>query len=113
MIKIVARIALQLISRFWAFSSAAVLSIVLFYWLCGGLFAFCLMIFACTGLLYHAGDKLLYHPDQVWSLTLFYSVDFSRSRIGVKSAFSANAQPRFASVVVDGALGPPRLAWHT
>jgi len=64
MIKIVARIALQLISRFWAFSSAAVLSIVLFYWLCGGLFAFCLMIFACTGLLYHAGDKLLYHPDQ-------------------------------------------------
>jgi len=64
MIKIVARIAIQLISRFWAFSSAALLSIVLFYWLCGGFFAFGLMIFACTGLLYHAGDRLLYHPDQ-------------------------------------------------
>ena len=48
--------------------------------------------------------------DQVWSLTQFYSVDFSKSRIGVKSAFSTNAQSRFASVVVDGALGPLRLA---
>ena len=51
--------------------------------------------------------------DQVWSLTQFYSVDFSKSRIGVKSAFSTNAQSRFASVVVDGVLGPPRLARHT
>ena len=50
---------------------------------------------------------------QVWSLTQFYSVDFSKSRIGVKSAFSTNAQSRFASVVVDGVLGPPRLAGHT
>ena len=50
---------------------------------------------------------------QVWSLTLFYSVDFSKSRIDVKkSAFSTNAQSRFASVVVDGVLGPPRL-WAT
>ena len=30
-----------------------------------------------------------------------------------ESAFSANAQSRFASVVVDGVLGPPRLARHT
>ena len=50
-------------------------------------------------------------PIQVWSLTQFYSVDFSKSRIGVKSAFATNAQSRFASVVVDGVLGPPRLAW--
>ena len=50
---------------------------------------------------------------QVWSLTRFYSVDFSQSRIGVKSAFSTNTQSRFASVVVDGGLRPPRLAQHT
>ena len=50
---------------------------------------------------------------QVWSLTQFYSVDFSQSRIGEKSAFSTNAQSRFASVVVDGVLGPPRLAQYT
>ena len=29
------------------------------------------------------------------------------------SAFSTNAQSRFASVVVNGVLGPPRLARHT
>ena len=51
---------------------------------------------------------------QVWSETQFCSVDFSKSRIGVKkSAFLTNAQSRFVSVVVDGALGPPRLARHT
>ena len=37
---------------------------------------------------------------QVWSPTQFFSVDFSQS----KSAFSTNAQSRFASVVVDGVL---------
>ena len=35
---------------------------------------------------------------EVWSPTQFYSVDFSQSRIVVKSAFSTNAQSRFASV---------------
>ena len=45
---------------------------------------------------------------QVWSLTQFSPLDFSQSRIGVKNAFSTNAQSRFASVDVDGVLGPPR-----
>ena len=39
---------------------------------------------------------------QVWSLVQFFTVNFSQSRIGVKSAFSTNTQSRFASVVVDG-----------
>ena len=42
---------------------------------------------------------------QVWLLNQFYSVDFSKSRA---SAFSKNAQSRFASVV-DSVLGPPRM----
>ena len=50
---------------------------------------------------------------QVWSLTQFYSDDFSKSRIGVKSEFSTNTKSSFAPVVVDGVLGPPRLARHT
>ena len=50
---------------------------------------------------------------QVWSLTKFYSVDFSPSRIVVKNAFSTIAQSRFASAVFDGVLGPLRLARHT
>ena len=32
--------------------------------------------------------------DQVWSLTQFDSVDFSKSRIGVKCAFSSNVKTR-------------------
>ena len=28
-------------------------------------------------------------------------------------AFSTNAQSKFASIVLDGVLGPPRLAQHT
>ena len=30
-----------------------------------------------------------------------------------KSAFSTNTQPRFATVLLDSVLGPPRLAHHT
>ena len=46
---------------------------------------------------------------QVWSLTQFYSVDFSKSRIGVhKCVFNK----RIIKVCVS-VLGPPRLAWHT
>ena len=51
---------------------------------------------------------------QVWSLTQFYSVDFSQSRIGGrKSTFSTNGQSRFASVVLDHVLEHPCLALHT
>ena len=47
---------------------------------------------------------------QVWSLTQFYSVDFSQSRIGVNSAFSTNAQSRFAPAVLECVLRPLGLA---
>lgn len=63
-IKIVARLTLQLVRKFWAFSSAAVLAFVLFYWLCGGIVAFAMVTFAVSGLLYNATDRFLYHPDQ-------------------------------------------------
>ena len=49
---------------------------------------------------------------QVWSLTQLYSVEFSQSRIGVKSAFSTNTQSRFVSAIFDIVLGPLRLAQH-
>ena len=43
---------------------------------------------------------------QVWSLTQFYSVDFSQSRIGVKKCVfnKRKIQSRFASAVRDGVL---------
>lgn len=64
LIKIIARISLSLIRRFWAFSGAALLALFLFYWLYGGLIAFALVCFGLSGVLYKAGDKLLYHPEQ-------------------------------------------------
>ena len=50
---------------------------------------------------------------QVWSLTQFYSVDFSQSRIAVNKCVFYKRTSRFASGVVDGVLGPPHLARHT
>ena len=52
MIKIIARMSLSLIRRFWAFSGAALLALVLLYWLYGGLFSFALVMFGLTGVLY-------------------------------------------------------------
>ena len=56
-----------------------------------------------------------------WSLILvltrsghkLISVDFHNQGLVQKSASSTNAHSRFASVVVDGVLGPPRLGRHT
>ncbi len=64
LLQIVARLALNVLRRSWHISSLALLAIILFYWLCGGLTAFLLVAFAVTGALYNAGDRLLYHPDQ-------------------------------------------------
>ena len=52
---------------------------------------------------------------QVWSLTQFYSVDFSQLMIGVKKCVfnKRTIKVCVSSVVVDGVLGPPRLAGHT
>ena len=48
-VKIVARVALSLLRKFWAFSSAGFLAIVLMYWLFGGIFAFLLVLLSATG----------------------------------------------------------------
>ena len=46
------------ISRFWAFSAAALLAILLFYWLYGGVIAFLLVCFGVSGVLYQVKSKL-------------------------------------------------------
>jgi len=63
-ITIIARIIFSIVKRFWAFSGAALLSIILFYWLYGGFLAASLVLFGISGVVYKAGDRLLYHPDQ-------------------------------------------------
>ena len=49
---------------------------------------------------------------KVWSLTQFYSVGISQSRIGLKKCVLTNKQSRFASVVLDGVMGPLYLGRH-
>ena len=63
-IKVVARLSLNVIRRFWALSSATLLGVVALYYVFGGVFAFLLVVFAVSGILYNASDRLLYHPDQ-------------------------------------------------
>ena len=51
---------------------------------------------------------------QVWSLTQFYSVGFSQSRIGVEKFVIINAHNQgLLSGAFDGVLGHPRLARYT
>ena len=48
--------------------------------------------------------------EQVWSLTQFYSVDFSQSRIGVKSVFSTNTHHQGnRQLFLKGGQGPQAL----
>ena len=79
LIKIVARICITLIrrfgiycmhfvltitsDRFWAFSAAALLAILLFYWLYGGVIAFLLVCFGVSGVLY----QVSFYPRVVQS----------------------------------------------
>ena len=48
-IKIIARITLQLVRKFWHVSSAGFLAFFLLYWLFGGILAFLVVIFGITG----------------------------------------------------------------
>ncbi len=53
-----------LIYRCWRGCSAAILSLILLYWLYGGLVIFLLLASALVGAFYHFQDGLLYFPDQ-------------------------------------------------
>nr|CAG4642664.1 EOG090X09ZU [Evadne anonyx] len=62
-IRIVGRIVLSVVKQCWALSSAMFITICFFYWNYGGFVAFLLLCFSAAGIVYHAGDKMLYYPD--------------------------------------------------
>ena len=87
-IRIVGRIVISVIKQCWAISSAMFVSVVLFYWMFGGISAFIVLcfsaagniyiqplyckdirinflylIFSYTGIIYRSSDKLLYYPE--------------------------------------------------
>ena len=88
-------------SRFWAFSGAALLSLILFYWLYGGFFAFSLVLFGVSGKQYTCRVNLtdwlsdcnfsfflnlqiLYYADNIFTLlwTMFVFVQNYVSLVG-------------------------------
>lgn len=63
-IETVGRLVLHVVLRFWRACSAAMLTLLLLYWLYGGVVSFLLLTAAVFGALYHYQDTLLYFPDQ-------------------------------------------------
>lgn len=62
-IEILVRLALMIISRFWKMCTTGLLIVTLLFWTEGGSYAFCFFMLGVFGLMYHAQDMLLYHPD--------------------------------------------------
>nr|CAG4652009.1 EOG090X09ZU [Triops cancriformis] len=76
-IRFVARIVLGIIKQCWAMSGAVVLAVLFLYWMYGGILAFLALCFAATGIIYNAGDKLLYYPDTPPHSRLFVPAPFT------------------------------------
>lgn len=64
LIQCVARLVLRVLVQCWALSAAAVLAVFLLYCMYGGWLALSFLAFAVAGVIYHAGDWILYHPEQ-------------------------------------------------
>lgn len=67
----VGRLVLFVIMRFWRACSAATLTLLLLYWLYGGVVSFLLLTAAVFGAAYHYQDSLLYFPEQPISSRMF------------------------------------------
>lgn len=70
-IETIGRLVLLVIQRFWRLCSAATLTLLLLYWLYGGIITFLLLTAAVFGLLYFYQDALLFFPDQPESSRVF------------------------------------------
>lgn len=69
-VTVLASIALKI----WAASGAALLISFILYCFYGGLFAFVMLLVAASGILYHAQDHLLYHPESPQHSRVFIPV---------------------------------------
>nr|CAG4650332.1 EOG090X09ZU [Sida crystallina] len=62
-IRIIGRIVLSVLRQCWAVSSAMFITICFVTWNYGGWLTVLLLFFSAAGIVYHAGDKILYYPD--------------------------------------------------
>ena len=70
-IETIGKLVILVIQRFWRLCSAAMLTLLLLYWLYGGITTFLLLTAAVLGVLYFYQDALLYFPDQPESSRVF------------------------------------------
>lgn len=70
-IETISKLVLLVIQRFWRLCSAAMLTLLLLYWLYGGITTFLLLTAAVLGVMYFYQDGLLYFPDQPESSRVF------------------------------------------
>ena len=92
----VAKFVLILIYRCWRGCSAGILSLILLYWMYGGVVIFLLLASALVGAFYHFQDGLLYFPDQPESSRFFVQsphklgIPFENSYIKCKDGIQIN-----------------------
>ncbi|XP_065063388.1 protein ABHD13-like [Rhopilema esculentum] len=92
----VAKFVLILIYRCWRGCSAGILSLILLYWMYGGVVIFLLLASALVGAFYHFQDGLLYFPDQPESSRFFVQsphklgIPFENSYIKSKDGIQIN-----------------------
>ncbi|XP_065843654.1 protein ABHD13-like [Oscarella lobularis] len=67
----VSKLVLYTVQHFWRACSAAILTLLLCYWLYGGVLIFILLCLAVCGAFYHYQDVLLYYPEQPESARVF------------------------------------------
>jgi predicted alpha/beta-fold hydrolase len=67
----VGRLAVYTFQRFWRACSAVMLTLILCYWLYGGILIFILLLIALGGAFYNYQDMLLYYPEQPESARVF------------------------------------------
>ncbi|KAK9887043.1 hypothetical protein WA026_019968 [Henosepilachna vigintioctopunctata] len=62
-VTVIMGIILKMILRVWAYSGLILVSCFLLYYMYGGIFAFILIFISVLGILYHAQDNFLFHPE--------------------------------------------------
>ena len=65
------RLLTLLLWKFWRLCGAAILILILIYWMYGGIIIFILLFVTVTGSLYHYQDSLVYYPEQPESARVF------------------------------------------
>nr|SVE70561.1 EOG090X09ZU [Daphnia similis] len=98
-IRVIGRIVISVIKQCWALSSAMFITICIFYWIFGGISAFVLLCFSAAGIVYRAGDQLLYYPEIPLNSRIFVpapnTLDLPFENVFIKSLDSTKLHAYF------------------